>query len=568
VTGTEEDRLDPGVRIGQALYTYAEVLPNRKQGEGFIAASPSLATKMDWLAASCRPLIGYVGDVNLTAEQKAEYRPVGKHIHTNKTFIYRKKDVGRDSHKRSGNYLIHFLVADSSIVCLSDVLRIKSFTWDFRAARVTLNGTGRLQSMPEVDLTEFRDQLVSFAEFEEPDESTVTKALLEFTRKGVLEATDLSTGVILGMLSVLPPWADYAAELVPEWSERGAVRRLHLLGEHVVSTVGEDRRLNPKNENLKELRQRLSGIRTIDELRASLISATTTQAKPSRPDAEETELIEGMTLNECIGKWLKRAESMTQDERKVIANVSAEQLVDVLAQQERHLPPWHNHDDVTLPLLERCGGVDQKLLGAIMPLEDESVSRYVTACSNSAVLEAAVWLNRDNSRQVDIDFPDGVAATILLHLVKLCANKADFHEGLIRSVRISFFGKRSFVRRLLRSPGMDFKYLYSRVLPAAADGDSEVLWALASVNPEVYVSLMRSTEIYEIYSDALISALRRVESQPSYGSISSLMERWQSRETADPKVDVSGSGKLSPVKRGRASRGKSPSRSRRWHRNN
>lgn len=568
MTGTEEDRHDFGIKIGQALYTWAEVLPSGKQGEGFVAASPSLAHKTDWLDASCRPLIGYVGNsYKVTAEQRAEYKPVGKHIHTNRTLVYRKRDVGRDSHKRGGNYLIHFLVADSNIVCLSDVLRIQPWTWDFRAARVTGNGSGRLQSMPEIDLTEFRDQLVSFAEFKEPDRSVVIEALLAMTRTGVLNATDLDTGAILGILSVLPRWADYAAELIPEWSERGPVKRLRLVGQQLAGTVGEDRRLKPESDDLKDLRQRLASTRTIDELR-SLLTSRSTLAKPLPFAPEKTEATtEAPSPDKCIEKWLGKPESMTQSEKELLMNMPPSQLVSVLAQQELRLPPWRKHDDIALSLLEHCEGVDQKLLGTIMPLGDESVSRYVTACSNSALLEAAVWLNCDKSRQVDIEFPDGVATTILLHLVELCIEQPDFHEGLVCSLRISFFGAGSFVRRLLRSPGMDFRYLYSRVLPAAAEGDPEVLWALASVNPEIFASWMRLPEIYGIYSDALISALRNVESQPSYGSIPSLMERWLSREAADPQTDASRADKLSPMKIRRASHGKSRSRSRRWHRN-
>ena len=86
---SEEDRCESSIKIGQALYTWAEILPSGKQGEGFIAASPSLAGQIDWLNASCRPLIGYVGNKHrVTPVQRAAYKPVGRHIHIDKAFVY------------------------------------------------------------------------------------------------------------------------------------------------------------------------------------------------------------------------------------------------------------------------------------------------------------------------------------------------------------------------------------------------------------------------------------------------------------------------------------------------
>ena len=566
MTGAEDDRPGSDIKIGQALYTWAEVLPSGKQGEGFVAASPSLAHRIDWLNASCRSLIGYVGNrYKVTAEQRAQYKPVGRHIHADKTFVYRKSDAGKDSHKRAGNYLIHFLVADSYIISLSDALRIQQSSWDFRAAHVTATASGRLQSMPEVDLKGFRHQLESFAEFKEPDRSLVIEALLEMTRTGILDATDLDKAAILGMLSVLPHWVDYAAELITEWSEHGPVKRLHLLDRQPTGVVGEDRRYTPVSDDLRDLRERLASASTIDELRSSLASCSTLD-KPAPAGAMKTESAKKVSsLDECIEKWLAKAESMTKSERELLVSMSPSDLVGALAQQERRLPSWQDRDDIALFLLERCEGADQKLLSAIMPLGDESVSRYVTICTNSTVLEAAVWLNCDKSRHIDIEFPDGVATTILLHLVKLCAEQSDFHEGLIRSMRISFFGGGSFARRLLRSPGMDFKYLYSQVLPAVAEGDPDVLWALASVNPEIFASWMRFPEIYEIYLEALISALRRVESHPRL--IPGLMERWRSREAADPEAGMIWTAKPGPVKRRRTFRRNAQAKSRPRHRN-
>lgn len=562
MTGTQEGWYDSGIKIGQALYTWAEVLPSGKQGEGFIAASPSLARRIDWLNASCRPLIGFFGNrYKVTAEQRAHYKPVGRHIHTDKTFVYRKSDVGTDSHNRGGNYLIHFLVADSNAVCLSDVLRIHESSWDFRAARVTTSGGGRLGSIPDVDLTEFRDQLVSFATFEEPDRSTVIKALLEMSRTRILDVTDLDKGVVLGILSVLPYWADYSAELISEWSDHGPVIRLRLSSRQSTVAVGDDRRLTPVSEALQELRERLMAARSTDELHA-LLTSRSTLAPVSAPGAVPADATsEKASLDTCIEKWLGKVVSLAQNERELLMSMQPPDLVRTLAQQERRLPLWRDRDEIALSLLEHCERVDRMLLSAVMPLEDESVSRYVTVCSNSAVLESAVWLNRNRSRHVEIEFPDGVATTILLHLVTLCTEQADFEEGLVRSVRISFFGAGSFVRRLLRSPGMDYKYLYSQILPAASEGDSDILWALASVNPEMFASWMRSSEIYELYVDALISALHRAESQPQYGAIPSLVNRWRNREAMGLETDPSRTDILGPVKSHRASRRKSSSRS-------
>jgi GTPase-associated protein 1, N-terminal domain type 2 len=566
MNGCAENSPAPSVKIGQALYTWAEMLPGGKQGEGFIAASTSLAGDMDWLNASCRPLIGYVGNKHrVTAEQRASYKPIGRHVHTAKAFVYRKTDVGSDSHGRRGNYLIHFLIAPSSDVGLSDVLRLKEGIWDFQAARMITRGSGKLGSMPDVDLTEFRNELLAFSEFEEPDPSAIAEALIDLGRAGVVDATDLDTSTVLGMLSVLPYWVDYAAELSPEWSDRGPISHLRLgTWQANYNAGGEDRRYTPERDDLSLLRERLKRARNLDELR-SLMSSAASLAKSSPSGAVKVKPNGGaISLEDCIQKWLDVSQAISQDERQVLMHAPPWSLVSALASRKRHLPIWRSRDDIALSLLTRCEGTDQQMLGKIMPLDDESVSRYVTACLNTTVLEAAVFLNHEESRHIDIVFPDGVAPTTLLHLVKLCTERPEFYKGLVRSVQISCIGAGSFVRRLLRNPGMEFNYLYSQVLPAAADGNADVLWALASVNPEKFASWV---DFPEVYADALISALRRAGSHPHYGRNPGLIERFRGREVTPLGTDTARIGGLDPVKSQRSSRRKSRSGSRHRRRN-
>lgn len=503
--------------IGQALYTSSQQLPSGGQGEGFVAASPSLATELPWLDASSRPLIGFVGNTyKVTTAQRAEYRPIGRHLHANRVLIYVKANVGTDFLARDGNYMIHFLVASATALSLTDALRIAEATWIRDPAKVPY-GRRKLGDLPDLDLMTFRAGLVSCPALVNAEVAAVQAAVVKLADEG-LEISNWTIEQVLTILAVCPTWVDYAAALKSEWSASGPVVHLQLMSPDLADAILEDHRCELSGE-LRDLRQQLASARDGAELRA-ILAGRMARLPDSGKDAEA---VAPASLRECLQKWVARTPKLTPAERNRVQESDVSDVLKTLIELGSRLPVWRNRDDLMASILRKCDTLDPQLLSTVLPLDDDSISRYVTVYPSDAILQAVVFLNRETSRRIELVFPTGVAAVMLVHLVECCRADPEFHAGLVRSVRISGTRSGSFVHRLLRCPGIDLPYLYSLILPQAAAERNELLWALAAINADAFAAW---AQFPESYAGALLGALRHAEAHAQQRRFTRFTGKW------------------------------------------
>jgi hypothetical protein len=517
--------------IGQAVYTWAQKLYTGNQGEGFVAASLALTSDMKWLEASSRPLIGHVGNKHrVTPAQRGSYKPLGRHLHVDRvhggrTFVYHKTNVESDLLDRAGNYLIHFLVAPAVLIGMSDTLRIQDSFWVYDVPGIRNDNSGKLRKLPDIQVSGFRDQLNPSVAVQASDVSMIVRSAMELTQRRVLDIARWQLDDVLVLLSTLPPWVDYATELISEWTETGPTRRLKLT-EITLSGAPQDRRCSLMDDELLSWSERLKGAKNLRDLEELLSAGTSRSAEEKVGAGQGHPSQSALSLEQSVLKWSAQNEKLNADEISTILGAEPRDVLLTLDLLCRRIPSRQDRANITVSLLGRCNDVDPRALSRVMPIEDQSVSQFVTLCPNSMALEAAVLINSNPLRRVELKFPDGISPSTLVRLLRQCVAEEEFHEGLVRSVRISCQGESSFVRPLLRSPGMDLNYLYERVLPSAA-GRADLLWMLMSINPEGLISW---SQFPEQYCDAFIVGLRRAQNDAPPKGVAALIDKRRRRQ--------------------------------------
>jgi hypothetical protein len=168
--------------------------------------------------------------------------------------------------------------------------------------------------------------------------------------------------------------------------------------------------------------------------------------------------------------------------------------------------------------------VDPRFLARILPIEDDAVAMYIALCHSNSVLEAAVLLNGDRSRTIDLTFQTSVPAGTVRYIIQRSRDDPDVYKGLIRSLQISSLGAGSFARRVLLAKGIDFEYVYSKLIPAASSGRDDALLSLACINPDAFADWLGVPEPYE---RALVNVLRQETRQKAWERISRFAGRWR-----------------------------------------
>ena len=249
--------------IGQAIYTWSQTLPPRPAGYRFVAVSPEWESRLPWLEASTRSVIGFVGnDHPVSAKDRQFYLPIGRHVHAGKALAYRKQDAGLDGNNRPGNYVIHFMLASAWLLSLTDVLTMPDQWW-IDAALARLKPTLRL---PDIALTDFRNTLQPHSDTGIVGASRVVDAVRELVRRRSVSINGWTRGDMLTLLATMPPWVDYATKLVPEWSAAGPSQRLELTDIPPLERRIGDRRWVLLGDELEGLRKRLSNARNVWEI--------------------------------------------------------------------------------------------------------------------------------------------------------------------------------------------------------------------------------------------------------------------------------------------------------------
>jgi len=404
-------------------------------------------------------------------------------------------------------------MADTFSLSLTDVLSVPDQQW------ASVNEV-RLKpdlSLPDMKLSDFRETLSPQCEPEAADSSRITSAVRELAHRGSASADGWTPSDILALVATMPAWADYSIKLIPEWSERGASQRLELIDIPRTGAAVEDRRCIPLNDDLREIRQKLASAQSIVEI-GQLLSPQTHVI----PGYERS--TQPASLGEAVLKWVSSGvKSLSQAEMTLLEQDPSSTL-NVLADRRQKIPSSRRLDEIALSLLEKCGGADHSLLARVFPVDDEAVSLYVSRCPNSAVLAAAVQLNSNPTRSIDLVLPRDIASAVMNHLVESSKDDAEIYEGLVRSVTISSMRSGSFVRRLFVNEGVDFEYLYSRILPDASGGQTDSLLSLACINPEAFVYWIG---VPRPYAAALAEALRHETRQAIWDRISGFFGRWK-----------------------------------------
>lgn len=516
-------------QIRQAIFTWRKLRPG-KEGYGFAAVSPGLKGQLEWLEASTETLTGFVGSSRPTSEQREAFKPVGRHVSGGTALVYRKEDAGLDGHDRPGNYIVHFLVAPVKCLSLSDALRVPETLWVDEAL-------GRLNpniQMDDITLSDFRDILGPPYAVEVDDPNSVLDALYKLVQEGRVSVADWSRAEILALLSVMPIWADYAANLVPAWSDDGPKQSLELasISPHVVTDI-DDRRCAPSNPDLYHLGQRLLYAADMTEIRSLLKPVQSLSDESQRRFAEAQQLATsqvasehntGPALETSVRKWVTVGVQELTPAEKLSLLEKPSDVLQILERINQQLPSARKPDPLALSLLERCGEVAPSLLARTLPIEDGAVAMYIALCHSDALLEAAILLNSDRSRTIDLTFQSSVPAATVQHIIQRSRDDADVYRGLIRSLQISSLGAGSFAKRMLLAKGIDFEYVYSDLLPAASAGRDDALLSLACINPDAFVTYLR---VPEPYGGAVVNVFRQETRQRAWERISRFAGRWR-----------------------------------------
>ena len=132
---------------------------------------------------------------------------------------------------------------------------------------------------------------------------------------------------------------------------------------------------------------------------------------------------------------------------------------------------------------------------------------------------------RRAAREISIVLRRSILEATINLLIDTSKEDEQFMEGLVHSVKISSRGEGSFARQLFLADTADWDHLYSKVLPAAADGRASLL-SLASVNSEKFFTWMKAPEPY---AAALTDMLRHDTHEAMWERISALLGRWRKR---------------------------------------
>jgi len=278
----------------------------------------------------------------------------------------------------------------------------------------------------------------------------------------------------------------------------------------------ENRRLVLASEQLIELKEKLDTATCFAEVK-SIISPRASSFVPDTVKSQKH-------LEDCIIKWVNK--NITAEELTLLGENPTSTFMN-LDRLHRHIPSGRKVDMFTLTLLNRCDStIDRKLLGRVLPAEDELTALYAGASDNVAVLEAAILRNAEPGRFVDIVLRRTLPEATVRLLIDKSKTDDVFMAGLVNSLKISSLGGGTFARQLFLASSADWDYLYSILLPAAADGRADSLLSLACVNPDEFISWIG---VPEPYAGALTEMLRHETQQAMWERISGFLGRWRKR---------------------------------------
>lgn len=502
--------------VGQALYTWSlKPLGTGRPGYGFVDISPAWTDNLAWLDATTKSLTGFMRQAQTTDEERARYRPLGRHVHTRTALVYRKYHVGQDGYDRPGNYAAHFFIAPMRHIGITDALRIRDELW--------YKGTGvygpSWEKLADLDLSDFHAKMRPTIETGHVDSKRIIAAIGQIVEEGSVNVSDWNTAEIASLTGTLPCWADYAMSMTPEWTSKGPSLTIAMPLDATDDPACQDRRLDFVDEELADLRKRLNTAASLPELKSILSPRSRGSGRAASTPPER--------LEDCVMKWVREGtKSMTPKELTLLEENPLSTFV-ALDKLGRRLPSARKPDTFILGLLNRCGStIDGPLLGRILPAEDEIAGLYAGASTNGAVLEAVVRLNADDRRSIDIVLRRAIPDIIINLLVETSKTDESLMKGLVRSVKLSSLGEGSFARQLFSADTADWDHLYATILPAAADGRADSLLSLACVNPEKFVSWIN---VPEPYAAALTDMLRHETQQAVWERISALLGRWRKR---------------------------------------
>ncbi len=479
--------------IAQAIYTWAPKLVDRREGFGFLAVSPSLRGRMPWLEETTKKLTGFVGKAAAATTETASYVAIGRSVVDNQTVAYRKVDAGRDSHGREGRYLIHFLSAGAADLPLSAVLRIGSQTW-LHAQNVPLGIVPELQDLtPRAVISPAQSFEVSDA-----DADRVRRGTEILIRQGFLEAGDWSTEHFRMMIACLPRWCDSAMVLTPKWTRYGASVRLSL-GEAGASLPVTDPDV-VLHWDLEDLRQMLSTARTFSELQQLVLS-------PTRPVVRSDDLPgTGDALSDALHIWLARGSRALSLKQDRLLRADPRRTVQTMHDIGRRLPATRRVDDLAIYLLRECEGVEDHVLEGVMPVSDEAIDQYLASVVTLQILRVVLNMNGTRHHHIEIPVARRFPHTLISDLVNATRLSDELFRGLCRTLRLSLEKSGDFAGAVMCARGVDYSFLFARVIPVSAGGRPEVLMRFARLNPAEFV---RWLAIGSPYADALVLDLRR-----------------------------------------------------------
>lgn len=508
--------------IGQAIYTWASEHPTGERGFAFSAMSPSVDEVAAWFRARTTALTPFTGKHQLTQEERVSFRPLGRKVLGERAVVFRKVDGGTDSHNRRGRYVVHFLVGTPESLTLTDLLQIPPRIW-LGAAEVPLDSRPTLTDLSSESV---RRDLIPWLDSSLSDLATILNPIEQLLRRGEADIGEIPNALLLDLLSCMPVWFDRAGELTHEWESDGPSRRISLAeldNAHLRSMSGsEDHRPIPTRRDLVELRARLDRAQTLEEigLDVGILQPRVSLGEPipsSRAPLQRS-------MSDLVRNWSASGRRGFLGRDVLMLEAEPRRVLEILVEERLSLPQGRRPDPLGVQLLRRVDDLSVEVIAALLPPNDVAAGDYVGLVPALGLLSKIALLHARSTRRIPISLDRPLPLDVSRGLVELAKEDHDHLKGLIAMVRASSDGDGSLVRSIAGTPGVDYNFLFSRVIPEVAGKEMDTLLGLSSLAPAEFVAWLGCPSPYD---RALVEAFTHGSHQAIWRRISAFIGRWR-----------------------------------------
>ena len=414
--------------VGQAVYTWSsETLdPRERKGYGFVAASPTLVKRLPWLRHITSAATQFAGSEIISSAQRQSYQPLGRLVDGSEALLFRKIDAGVDLHKRSGRYLVHFIVGPRERLTISALFSMQDARW-LSAEAVPVDQKIELLDIPILGLGLAR----VIPNIDADVESKAIEGARQLVSTGSLDIANYKTVEVLAMMFCLPTWMDANAILTPEWTDSGSTAIL-TVSEDAPRIKSPDHRVPFESAALKAVQAELSATTRVGPMGHANQPVVTPKrrsrgakglsrrpdrrdrgraARRGSKDSTHSPISVGrrgaqQPLHTVVDRWVSHGSHRLSIAEKEMIERSPVHALEAVASSRKGLPFYVTRprdDELAVAVLRACGDVQYwSLVLEALPTPEKVVSSLTEAAPVPSVLLAAFYLNTVGDREIDV----------------------------------------------------------------------------------------------------------------------------------------------------------------------